>query len=136
MRDDGSVPPDNPFVGRTGYRPEIYTLGHRNSLGLVVHPETSLIWNNENGPNGGDEINIILPGRNYGWPALSFGRDYSGPRISENPTREGMENPIVVWIPSIAVAGMAIYSGERFPNWKGNVFVGSMRTGASRCWAS
>ena len=76
VRDDGSVPPDNPFVGRAGYRPEIYTLGHRNSLGLIVHPETGAVWNNENGPNGGDEINIILPGRNYGWPLISFGRDY------------------------------------------------------------
>jgi aldose sugar dehydrogenase len=129
MRDDGSAPPDNPFVGRTGYRPEIYTLGHRNSLGLIVHPETGVIWNNENGPNGGDEINIILPGRNYGWPVVSFGRDYAGPRISENPTREGMENPLVVWIPSIAVAGMTVYTGDRFPKWKKNVFVGSMRTG-------
>lgn len=129
VRDDGSVPPDNPFVGRAGYRPEIYTLGHRNSLGLVIHPETGVIWNNENGPNGGDEINVILPGRNYGWPALSFGRDYAGPRISEIPAREGMENPIVVWIPSIAVAGMTVYTGDRFPDWKGNVFVGSMRTG-------
>lgn len=129
IRDDGSVPPDNPFVGRTGYRPEIYTLGHRNSLGLIVHPVTGVLWNNENGPNGGDEINIILPGRNYGWPVVSFGRDYAGPRISENPTREGMESPIVVWIPSIAVAGMTVYTGDRFPAWKGNVFVGSMRTG-------
>ena len=129
VRDDGTVPPDNPFLGRSGYRPEIYTLGHRNSLGLIVHPETGVIWNNENGPNGGDEINIILPGRNYGWPAVSFGRDYAGPRISENPTREGFENPLVVWIPSIAVAGMAIYTGDRFPKWKNNVFVGSMRTG-------
>jgi glucose/arabinose dehydrogenase len=129
VRDDGTVPPDNPFVGRSGYRPEIYTLGHRNSLGLIVHPETGVIWNNENGPNGGDEINIILPGRNYGWPAVSFGRDYAGPRISENPTREGFENPLVVWIPSIAVAGMAVYTGDRFPRWKNNVFVGSMRTG-------
>jgi glucose/arabinose dehydrogenase len=129
VRDDGSVPPDNPFVGRAGYRPEMYSLGHRNSLGLIVHPETGVIWNNENGPNGGDEINIVLPGRNYGWPALSFGRDYSGPRISETFARDGMENPIVVWIPSIAVAGMTVYTGERFPNWKGNVFVGSMRTG-------
>jgi glucose/arabinose dehydrogenase len=129
VRDDGTVPPDNPFVGRSGYRPEIYTLGHRNSLGLIVHPETGVIWNNENGPNGGDEINIILPGRNYGWPAVSFGRDYAGPRISENPTREGFENPLVVWIPSIAVAGMAVYTGDRFPKWKNNVFVGSMRTG-------
>jgi glucose/arabinose dehydrogenase len=129
IRDDGTAPPDNPFVGRAGYRPEIYTMGHRNSLGLIVHPATGIIWNNENGPNGGDEINIILPGRNYGWPVLSFGRDYAGPRISEIPAREGMENPIVVWIPSIAVAGMAVYTGDRFPKWKNNVFVGSMRTG-------
>jgi aldose sugar dehydrogenase len=129
LRDDGSVPPDNPFVGRSGYRPEIYSMGHRNSLGLIVHPETGVIWNNENGPNGGDEINIILPGRNYGWPVVSFGRDYAGPRVSESPTHEGMENPIVVWIPSIAVAGMTVYTGDRFPKWKNNVFVGSMRTG-------
>jgi aldose sugar dehydrogenase len=129
VRDDGSVPPDNPFVGRAGYRPEIYTLGHRNSLGLIAHPVTGALWNNENGPNGGDEMNILLPGRNYGWPTVSFGRDYPGPRISEHPTREGIESPIVVWLPSIAVSGMAIYTGDRFPAWKGNVFVGSMRTG-------
>jgi glucose/arabinose dehydrogenase len=129
VRDDGSVPPDNPFVGRAGYRPEIYTLGHRNSLGLIVHPETGALWNHENGPNGGDKINIILPGRNYGWPVVSFGRDYAGPRISNSPTREGIETPLVVWIPSIAVAGMAVYTGDRFPKWKSNVFVGSMRTG-------
>ena len=129
VRDDGSVPPDNPFVGRAGYRPEIYSLGHRNSLGLIVNPLTGVLWNHENGPNGGDKINIILPGRNYGWPVVSFGRDYAGPRISEHPTREGMEAPLVVWIPSIAVAGMTVYTGDRFPKWKGNVFVGSMRTG-------
>jgi len=129
LKDDGSVPPDNPFVGRAGYRPEIYTLGHRNTLALIVHPGTGQLWNNENGPNGGDEINIILPGRNYGWPVVSFGRDYPGPRISEQPTREGMESPLVVWLPQIAVAGMAVYTGDRFPAWKGNVFVGSMRTG-------
>ncbi len=128
VRDDGSAPPDNPFVGRAGYRPEIYSLGHRNSLGLIVHPDTGALWNHENGPNGGDKINIILPGRNYGWPVVSFGRDYSGPRISGNPTREGIESPLVVWIPSIAVAGMTVYTGDRFPKWKGNVFVGSMRT--------
>jgi glucose/arabinose dehydrogenase len=103
--------------------------GHRNTLGLIVHPETGALWNNENGPNGGDEINIILRGRNYGWPVVSFGRDYSGPRISEHPTREGTESPIVVWLPSIAVAGMAVYTGNRFPAWKGNVFVGSLRQG-------
>ncbi len=129
VRDDGSAPPDNPFVGRAGYRPEIYTLGHRNSLGLMVHPGTGALWNNENGPNGGDEINIILPGRNYGWPVVSFGREYAGPRVSEHPTREGMESPIVVWIPSIAVSGMTVYTADRFLKWKGNVFVGSMRTG-------
>lgn len=129
IRDDGSAPPDNPFIGRAGYRPEIYTLGHRNSLGLMFHPQTGALWNNENGPNGGDEINIILPGRNYGWPVVSFGREYAGPRVSEHPTREGMESPIVVWIPSIAVSGIAVYTGDRFPKWKGNVFVGSMRTG-------
>jgi glucose/arabinose dehydrogenase len=129
LRDDASAPPDNPFVGRAGYKPEIYTMGHRNSLGLMVHPVTGALWNNENGPNGGDEINIILPGRNYGWPVVSFGRDYAGPRVSEHPTQEGMESPIVVWIPSIAVSGMTVYTGDRFPKWKGNVFVGSMRTG-------
>lgn len=129
LADDGSVPRDNPFVGHAGYRAEIYTLGHRNTLGLIVHPETGALWNHENGPNGGDEINIILPGRNYGWPVVSFGRDYAGPRISEQPTREGMESPIVVWLPSIAPAGMAVYTGNRFPSWKGNVFVGSLRQG-------
>lgn len=129
LRDDGSVPPDNPFVGRAGYRPEIFTLGHRNTLALIVHPETGAVWNNENGPNGGDEINIILPGRNYGWPIVSFGRDYPGPRVSEHPTREGMESPLVAWIPSIAASGMAVYTGDRFARWKGNVFVGGMRSG-------
>ncbi len=129
LRDDGSAAPGNPFVGRPGFRPEIYTMGHRNSLGLIVHPETGVVWNNENGPNGGDEMNIILPGRNYGWPLISFGRDYAGPRISEHPTLDGMESPIAVWLPAIAVSGMAVYTGDRFPKWKGNVFVGAMRTG-------
>ena len=129
IREDGSVPEDNPFVGRPGYRPEVFTLGHRNSLALIVHPVTGEVWNNENGPNGGDEINIIKSGRNYGWPLVSFGRDYPGPRISEYPTREGMESPIVTWIPSIAASGMAVYTGDQFPAWKGNVFVGAMRVG-------
>jgi aldose sugar dehydrogenase len=129
VNDDGTVPRDNPFVSHAGYRPEIYTLGHRNTLGLIVHPETGAIWNHENGPNGGDEINIIERGRNYGWPIVSFGRDYPGPRISQHPTQEGMESPLVVWVPSIAVAGMAVYTGNRFPAWKGNVFVGAMREG-------
>ena len=129
LNDDGSVPPDNPFAGQAGHRPEIYTFGHRNTLGLIVHPETGLPWNHENGPNGGDEINIILPGRNYGWPVVSFGRLYPGARVSEHPTREGMESPLVVWLPAIAVAGMAVYTGDQFPAWTGNVFVGSLREG-------
>ena len=129
LRDDGSVPPDNPFVNRAGYRPEIFTLGHRNTLALILHEATGAVWNSENGPNGGDEINIILAGRNYGWPVVSFGRDYPGPRVSEHPTREGMESPLVTWIPSIAASGLAIYTGDRFPVWKGNAFVGGMRTG-------
>ncbi len=129
LNDDGSVPGDNPFVGSPGYRPEIYSLGHRNTLGLIVHPETGDLWNHENGPNGGDEINVIVRGRNYGWPTLSFGREYPGPRISEHPTREGVESPLVVWLPQIASAGMAVYTGDRFPAWKRNVFVGSLRQG-------
>lgn len=129
LNGDGSVPTDNPFVGQARYRPEIYSLGHRNQLGLIVHPETGMLWNNENGPNGGDEINIILPGRNYGWPVVSFGRLYPGARVSEHPTREDMESPLVVWLPAIAAAGMAVYTGDQFPAWKGNVFVGSLREG-------
>ena len=129
LNDDGSVPPDNPFADQSGYRPEIYTMGHRNTLALMVHPETGELWNHENGPNGGDEINIILPGRNYGWPLMSFGRLYPGARVSEHPTREGFESPLVVWLPAIAAAGMAVYTGDQFPPWQGNVFVGSLRQG-------
>jgi glucose/arabinose dehydrogenase len=129
LNDDGSVPDDNPFVGAVGHRPEIYTLGHRNTLGLIVHPQTGAIWQHENGPNGGDEINILSRGRNYGWPTVSFGRDYPGRRISEHPTREGFESPLVVWLPAIAVSGMTVYTGDRFPAWKGNVFVGALRQG-------
>jgi len=129
LKDDGTVPSDNPFVGRSGYKPEIYTLGHRDQLGLAIHPESGVVFSNENGPNGGDEINLILPGRNYGWPLLSYGRAYDGPRISEVPTRDGFEQPLVVWVPSIALSGMTFYSGDRFPAWKGNVFVGGMRQG-------
>ena len=129
LNDDGSAPPDNPFAGEPGHRPEIYTLGHRNTLGLVLHPETGDLWNHENGPNGGDEINVILPGRNYGWPLVSFGRLYPGARVSAHPTREGIESPLVVWLPAVAAAGMAVYTAEEFPAWRGNVFVGSLRKG-------
>ncbi len=129
LKDDGSIPSDNPFVGRAGYKPEIYTLGHRDQLGLAIDAATGAVYSNENGPNGGDEINRILPGRNYGWPLLSYGRAYDGPRISDVPTRDGFEQPLVVWIPSIALSGMTIYTGDKFPAWKGNIFVGGMRQG-------
>jgi aldose sugar dehydrogenase len=129
LRDDGTVPPDNPFVGRPGHRPEIYTIGHRNALGLAVQPDTGAIWECEDGPNGGDEINILQPGKNYGWPIVSYGRFYLGPRVSEIPWREGMEPPLVFWVPAIAISGMTFYTGDKFPNWKNNVFVGGMRQG-------
>ena len=129
LRDDGTVPPDNPFARRTGFKPEIYTMGHRNSLGLAVHPGTGDVWQNENGPNGGDEINILKAGANYGWPYVSYGRTYPGPWQSERPGHAVFEPPLVVWIPSIAVSGMTFYTGDRFPKWKGDVFVGALRTG-------
>jgi glucose/arabinose dehydrogenase len=129
LRDDGTVPPDNPFVGRANAKPEVYTLGHRNSLGLAMHPGTGEIWQNENGPNGGDEINIVKAGANYGWPMVSYGRTYPGPWQSERPGHAGFEPPVVIWVPSIAVSGMTFYTGDRFPKWKGDVFVGALRTG-------
>jgi glucose/arabinose dehydrogenase len=131
LRDDGTVPPDNPFVGRAGYKPEIYTMGHRNQLGMAVNPETGEVWASENGPNGGDEINVIQAGKNYGWPLVSYGRSYPGPRVSEKPWQEGMEQPMVTWIPSIATSGLAFYTGDKFPRWNRNVFVGAMRQGES-----
>jgi glucose/arabinose dehydrogenase len=129
LRDDGTVPSDNPFVGRPGYKPEVFSLGHRNSLGLAIHPTSGDVWENENGPNGGDEINIIRPGRNYGWPIVSYGRTYPGPWQSEQFWQKGFEQPVVIWVPSIAVSGMMFYTGDRLPKWKGDVFVGGMRTG-------
>jgi glucose/arabinose dehydrogenase/catechol 2,3-dioxygenase-like lactoylglutathione lyase family enzyme len=132
LRDDGSVPPDNPFVGRAGYRPEIYSLGHRSPQGLAVHPETGAIWENEHGPLGGDEINIIQPGKNYGWPLVTYGNDYDGTRISELTTRADLEGPFIYWVPSLAVSGLSFYTGDRFPAWKGNLFVGAMMEGRTR----
>jgi len=129
LKDDGTVPSDNPFVGRAGYRPEIYTMGHRNMLGLAVHPVTGAIWESENGPNGGDEINVLQPGKNYGWPIVSAGRFYLGPRVNERMWQEGMEQPLVFWVPAIATSGLTFYTGDRFPSWKGNVFAGGMRQG-------
>ena len=129
LRDDGSIPMDNPFVGRAGYRAEIFTMGHRNPLGLTLNPVTGEIWECEDGPNGGDEINVLQPGKNYGWPVISFGRFYLGPRVSDKPWQEGMEQPLVFWVPAIAISGMTFYTGDKFPNWKNHVFVGGMRTG-------
>jgi aldose sugar dehydrogenase len=129
LNDDGSVPGDNPFAGRQGYKPEIYTLGHRSTLALIVHPVTGELWENENGPNGGDEINILKPGANYGWPLVSTGRSYPGPWQSKGFSREGFEDPVVYWMPSIAASGMAVYTGSKLPRWTNNVFVGGMRMG-------
>jgi len=130
LKDDGSVPSDNPFVKLAGAKPQIYTLGHRSSLGLAVNPNSGEMWLNENGPNGGDEINILKPCANYGWPVVSYGRSYPGPwQAGKAATHEGYEPPIVYWMPSIAVSGMAFYTGDKLPKWKGDVFVGSLRTG-------
>jgi glucose/arabinose dehydrogenase len=129
LRDDGTAPADNPFVDRPGYLPEIYSLGHRNPMGLALHPLTGELWAAEHAPQGGDEVNVILPGRNYGWPVVSYGREYTGPRISDRPWQEGMELPAIVWLPSIAPSGMIFYTGDRFPGWTGNLFVGSMMVG-------
>jgi glucose/arabinose dehydrogenase len=129
MRDDGKPAADNPFVGKPGARPEIFTLGHRDQLGLTVHAATGSVLAAEHGPNGGDEVNLLLPGRNYGWPKWSFGRNYDGPRISPVPLGEGIEQPLILWLPSIAPTGLTFYTGDRFPAWKGNLFVGSARVG-------
>ena len=129
LTEDGKVPPDNPFAGKTGARPEVFSLGHRDQLGLTIHAATGTVLTAEHGPNGGDEINAILPGRNYGWPKSSFGRSYEGPRISETPLPAGIEQPLVLWIPSIAPTGLTFYTGDRYPAWKGNLFVGSSRRG-------
>jgi aldose sugar dehydrogenase len=131
LRDDGSVPADNPFVGKDGYRPEIYTLGHRSSMGLAVHPTTQEVWLSEMGPNGGDEINVLKPGRNYGWPLVSLGRTYPGPwqAKTNEPTHQGFEPPIIFWMPAISVSGLTFYTGDKLPKWKGDLFVGGLRTG-------
>jgi glucose/arabinose dehydrogenase len=126
---DGKAPADNPFVGKPGYRPEIFTMGHRDQLGITVHPTTGQVLSIEHGPNGGDEVNLIQAGKNYGWPLISYGRQYDGSRIGERPSREGIEDPILLWIPSIAPSGMLFYTGDKFPAWKGNLFVGSNREG-------
>lgn len=134
LNDDGSVPADNPFVGRPGFRPEIYSMGHRNQQGAAVHPETGALWASEHAPQGGDEVNVITPGGNYGWPEVSYAREYTGPRITPAPLAPGYERPSIVWLPSIAVTGMTFYTGDRFPAWKGDLFVGGLLTG--RVWGT
>jgi hypothetical protein len=129
LYDDGSIPPDNPFARYPAAKPGIYTLGHRNGHGLAVNPETGEVWESEQGPNGGDEVNVLKPGGNYGWPVVSFGRDYWGKEVSSEPTRKGMEDPKLVWIPSIAITGMTFYTGDRFPHWKRNLIVAGLREG-------
>lgn len=125
--DDGRVPPDNPFVNRAGAKPEIWTYGHRNMQGLFRDAATGDLWEVEHGPQGGDELNLIRPGLNYGWPVIGFGVNYgSGAAIHSGTIRAGMEQPVKVWVPSIATAGLLIYTGDRFPEWKGNIFVGGM----------
>ncbi|MBZ5677644.1 MAG: PQQ-dependent sugar dehydrogenase [Acidobacteriia bacterium] len=126
IRPDGSVPPDNPFVGKPGYLPEIYSMGHRNPTGLAIHPDTGVLWEGEQGPQGGDEVNIIVPGKNYGWPVVTYGRDYDGTFMTKQPWRADFEAPMVFWVPSIATAGMTFYTGDKFPAWKGNLFVSGM----------
>ena len=127
LQDDGRVPPDNPFVNRAGARPEIWSYGHRNVQGLAIHPETGDIWTNEHGPQGGDELNRIQPSKNFGWPVIGFGVNYqTGLAIHAGTHREGMEQPSQVWVPSIGISGLMIYTGNRFPQWRGNLFVGGM----------
>lgn len=126
LRDDGSVPSDNPFVGKAGARGEIWSYGHRNVQGILRDPTTGAIYANEHGPMGGDELNLIAPGKNYGWPVITYGRDYNGAVISPYTERPGMEQPLTYWVPSIATAGMSMYAGDLFPQWKGDIFIAAL----------
>ena len=127
LNDDGTIPKDNPFAGKAGYNPEIFTLGHRVNLGLALNPWTNEFWVSEHGPNGGDEVNILRPGQNYGWPVVSDGRYYSGTKVSTVPYKDGMTRPHISYVPSIAPGGMVFYTGDKFPGWQRNLFVGAMR---------
>jgi glucose/arabinose dehydrogenase len=132
LNDDGSVPADNPFVGRPGHRPELYALGIRNAMSMVLHPETGELWETENGPQGGDELNVIKAGKNYGWPVISLGRSYSGTATGDSGPeldqafKAGMEQPFLAWSPSPALSGMTFYTGDKFPQWKGNILIGAL----------
>jgi glucose/arabinose dehydrogenase len=127
LHDDGRVPTDNPFVGRADAKPEIWSYGHRNIQGLAIHPDTGDPWIDEHGPQGGDELNRPQPGRNYGWPVIGFGVNYqTGLAIHSGTHRKGMEQPVHIWVPSIGISGAMFYTGDRFPQWRGNLFVGGM----------
>jgi glucose/arabinose dehydrogenase len=127
IRDDGGAPPDNPFVGRAGAKPEIFTYGHRNGYGLAFHPETGELWQAEIGPMGGDEVNILVPGHNYGWPVVSMGRNYTGTLVSDQPFhRDGMDDPRMFWVPSISPSSLGFYTGAKFPQWHNNMLVGAL----------
>jgi glucose/arabinose dehydrogenase len=129
IRDDGGVPGDNPFIGQSDALPEIFTYGHRNGYGLTFHPQTGELWQAEIGPMGGDEVNILLAGHNYGWPLVSTGRNYTGTLVSDEPwARPGMDNPRIHWVPSISPSSVLFYSGDKFPDWQGNLFVGALTT--------
>jgi len=125
---DGSIPSDNPFVGTAGARPEIWSYGHRNVQGAALHPVTGELWTDEHGPKGGDELNITRAGRNYGWPLVSYGTEYSGAKISDSGEAPGVTAPVHYWVPSIATSGLLFYTGEKFPAWRGNAFVGGLKT--------
>ncbi|WP_396603265.1 PQQ-dependent sugar dehydrogenase [Algibacter sp. R77976] len=127
LHDDGSIPEDNPFVGTKNAKTAIYSYGHRNPQGMTKHPVTGAIWVNEHGPKGGDEINIIKKGKNFGWPVISYGINYSGTTFTEITEKEGMEQPLFYWVPSIAPSGMAIVSSKKYPNWEGDALVGSLK---------
>ena len=135
LNDDGTVPSDNPFVGKPGYQPEIYALGFRDPLGMIIHPQSGELWEVEHGPQGGDELNIVKAGRNYGWPVISYGRAYTGEATKGTggtgpelgvPTAPGMEEPFLFWVPVIAPGGMILHTGDKFPQWKGNLLIGGM----------
>ena len=126
FNDDGTVPPNNPFVGRAGARPEIYSLGNRNPQGMAMHPGTGRIWAHEHGPRGGDEVNVIDAGANYGWPVITYGMGYDGSKVGIGTHKDGMAQPLWYWVPSIAPSGMAFYTGAAFPKWRGSLFVGAL----------
>jgi glucose/arabinose dehydrogenase len=126
LNEDGSVPADNPFTQNPSAKSEIWSYGHRNPQGLARHPITGELWSAEYGPRGGDEINLIRAGANYGWPVITYGREYYGPKIGEGTEKPGMEQPIVYWVPSISPSGIGFYSGDQFPHWKGNLFVAAL----------